>query len=121
TLRYTGGQTTGSLVIPGTSFRISNNYTYATLTAQQASLAAGDVAFSTQIIEGPQFRELIGDVHSLSLLLLANAAGGLKIAVSVRDSPATRSLVKLVTIPYNVWTLVQLPDLPVFPAGGNFS
>src|SRR5206468_8555694 len=35
TLRYTGGQTTGTLVIPGTSFRISNNYTYATLTAKQ--------------------------------------------------------------------------------------
>jgi hypothetical protein len=62
----------------------------------------------------------MGDVHSVSLLVFSTVAG-LKFSVTVRDNPITKSLVKLCTIPNaNQWTLIQLPNLPIFPSG-NFS
>ena len=109
-----------ALVVPGTSFRISARYLSVTLTGQQASLAASDSMQITQVVEGPQLRELIGDVHSISILVNSSVAG-LKFCVYLRDVPATQSLVKLCTIPAaNTWTLIQLPNIPVWPSG-NFS
>ena len=66
-------------------------------------------------------RELINDVHSISLLVYSSVAG-LKFSVALRDPTDANSLVNLCTIPTaNTWTLITLPNLPVWPAGGNFS
>jgi hypothetical protein len=119
-----GSAPTGGWHIPGTSFRVSNNTNYITLNTAQASLAAGDVDYLYQTVEGPNLRELIDDVHSISILCMTNVTGGLKFAVSLRDASAgaTYSLVKLCTIPVpNVQTLITLPNIPVFPTAGAFS
>ena len=105
--------------VPGTSFAITKNVLRFTLLTQQASLGAGDTCGVIQTIEGTQIRELLSDVTSISLLVRSSVAG-LKFAVSIRDSPVTKSMVKLCTIPTaSVWTLVQLNNIPIFPAA-NF-
>jgi hypothetical protein len=60
-------------------------------------------------------------VHSISLLVYSSV-GGHKFALSLRDIGATRSLVKLCTIPTaSQWTLIPLPNLPVWDSGGGWS
>lgn len=108
-----------AVIVPGTSYAISNSYLSVTLTGQQASLGAGDYLQIYQFIEGPQWRELSSDVHSLSLLVYSQVA--FKFSIALRDaSAATKSLCKLCTVPANAWTLITLPNLPAWPAG-NFS
>lgn len=110
----------GNPVVPGTNFRISANYAAITLTTQQTVLGASDHWEMFQYIEGSAMRELISDVHSCSLLVQSSVAG-LKFSVTFRDNPVTKSLTKLCTIPNaSTWTLVSLPNLPVWPAG-NFA
>jgi hypothetical protein len=111
---------TGVVNVPGTSsFAITKNFLQFGLSTQQASLGAGDTYGLVQTIEGTQIRELMSDVTSISLLVRSSVAG-LKFAVSIRDNPVTKSLNKLCTIPTaNVWTLIQLSNIPIFPAG-NF-
>ena len=108
-------------VVPGTNFRISRCAMRLTLTTQEAALAAGDYHILNQYIEGPFFRELSLDVHSISLLVRSSVAG-LNFGVVLKDPPnATKTLVKLCTIPSaNTWTLISLPNLPVWPSG-NFT
>ena len=108
-------------VIPGMNFRISRSLLRVTVTTTQASLAPGDYFAFQQFVEGPDFRELQNDVHSVSLLVRSSVAG-LKFGISLRDPPtATKTLTKLCTIPTaNTWALVALPGLPVWPSG-NFS
>jgi hypothetical protein len=66
-------------------------------------------------------RELLGDVHSVSLLVRSSVAG-LKFGCALRDAAATRSLCKLCTIPSsNTWTLIQLPSLPLWDAGATWN
>ena len=111
-----------SSIVPGTSFCISQIAHVISMSTQQATMAAGECCYFQQTIEGPQWRELTYDVHSVSILCITNVSGGLKFALSLRDPSASRSLVKLCTIPVpNVWTLITLPNLPVFPSAGNFS
>jgi hypothetical protein len=122
TMAFNVGRNVGdsSIVVPGTNFRISGNWLGIRLTTQQASLGTGDFFHFYQQVEGNQLRELIGDVHSVSLLVQSSVAG-LKFAFYLRDNPPTKTLVKLCTIPTaNVWTLIPLANLPVWPAG-NFS
>jgi hypothetical protein len=65
-------------------------------------------------------RELISDVHSVSLLVYTSVAG-LKFGLSLTDG-TSRSLTKLCTIPAaNTWTLITLPNLPVWASGGAWS
>jgi hypothetical protein len=110
----------GQVILPGTNFAVSANYLRTTLTAAQATLGASDALWVNQSIEGPVLRELIGDVHSVSLLVRSSVAG-LTFGLALRDSTGTRSLTKLCTIPSaNTWTLIQLPNLPVWAAGGSF-
>jgi hypothetical protein len=110
----------GGVFVPGTNYRISINQLQATLTTQQASLGVSDYIWLHQVIEGPMLRELSMDVHSISLLVYSSVAG-LKFTVVLRDVPATKSLVKLCTVASgNTWTLIQLPNIPVWPSG-NFS
>jgi hypothetical protein len=112
----------GGIFVPGTNFRISQAVQFITLTTAQATLAAGETCYLGQNVEGPLFRELSNDVHSISILASTNVTGGLKFAVGVRDPGATRSFVHLCTLTApNVWQLITIPNIPVFPAAGNFS
>jgi hypothetical protein len=123
TMAYSVGRSSAALpdvVVPGTNFRISNAFLRVTLTTAQASLAATDYTQIYQNVEGCQWRELSNDVHSISLLVRSSVAG-LTFGVALRDSAPTKTLTKLCTIPSaNTWTLITLPNLPVWPAG-NFS
>ena len=112
----------GPVTLPGTSFYISRNALRVALTTAQASLGAGDYLRINQIAEGSNFRELQGDVHSLSLLVRSSVAG-LMFGVALLDLPSpSRSLTKLCTIPSaNTWTLIQLANLPAFPSAGTFN
>jgi hypothetical protein len=115
-----GGINGGTVLVPGTSFQISNSFRWLKLTAQEITLGAGDYLGLKQIIEGCNFRELYGDVTSISLLVYSDVAP-LKFSVALRSPDMTRSLVKLCTVPNAAtWTLIQLPNLPK-PTGGNFS
>lgn len=106
-------------IVPGTNFRITSQICTVTLTAQQASLGAGDYIYISQFVEGPFLRELFNDAHSVSILV--NATSALTFSLALCDSPATRTLTKLcqITTP-NQWTLITLPNLPVWPVS-NFS
>jgi hypothetical protein len=117
----TQAQNNNPNVIPGTSYDISGSQLLIQLTTAQASLGATDALQFAQYIEGPSWRELRGDVHSISMLVYSTVAP-LTFAVALRDVPTTtKSLVSSVTVPTaNTWTLLKLPNLPVFPAG-NFS
>jgi hypothetical protein len=106
-----------SLVVPGTSYAISRSQLNLNVSTTQATLAAADYFSIRQLVEGPMMRELSMDVHSISVLAWTSVSGGLKFSVALRDNPATKSLVKLCTIPQNTWTLVTLPNIPVWPAG----
>src|SRR5215469_9796215 len=110
------GQT---IVVPGTSFQISQAQVNIQSTTAEASLAAGSLFAFYQNIEGPVWRELANDVTSISLLVYCSIAG-FKFAVSLRNGAQTVSLVKLCTIPSaNTWTLITLPNIPK-PTSGSF-
>ena len=106
--------------VGGPSFYITKGILHCTLTTAQASLGAGDYLRVYQYVEGPSFRELAGDVTSISLLVRSSVAG-LIFSVGIQDNPVTQTLVKLATIPNaNTWTLIQLPNIPLM-TGGNFT
>jgi hypothetical protein len=120
--RATAVPTYGNVALPGTSsFYITDRFLRFTLTTAQASLAAGELLQIYQAVEGPMLRELLGDVHSISLLVRSSVAG-LKFGCALRDAAATRSLCKLCTIPSaNVWTLITLPNLALWDAGATWN
>lgn len=122
TLAYQATQfAPGPVQLPGTNFNVTRKCLRVTLTTAQASLAATDYLQIWQLFEGIQCREILNDAFSVSLLVRSSVAG-LKFGFCILDPPtSTKSLVKLCTIPSaNTWTLITLPNLPVFPAG-NFS
>ena len=108
------------ILLPGTSFAMTSKFWRVTLLTQQASLASTDFHALIQYPEGPQWRELSSDVHSISLLVRSSVAG-LNFGVILKDpTVTTKTLSKLCTIPAaNTWTLIQLPNLPLWPSG-NF-
>ena len=113
------GQAGVLVLLPGTNFSVSQNCLRVTLNTAQASLGASDQLFVRQQIEGPMWRELQSDIHSVSLLVRSSVAG-LNFGLNLRDLPATKSLCKLCTVTSSgVWQLIQLPNLPLWPAG-NF-
>jgi hypothetical protein len=120
--RATAVPTYGNVTLPGTSsFYITDRFLRITLTTAQASLAAGELLYLQQLVEGPMLRELLGDVHSISLLVRSSVAG-LKFGCALRDAALTRSLCKLCTIPSsNVWTLIPLSNLPLWDAGATWN
>src|SRR5215831_17791794 len=123
TAGWTAGQQTPTsrIQVPGTSFSISRTFIRLTLTTPQSTLAAGDFTYGIHQVEGPSFRELQDDVHSLQLLVRSSVAP-VSFGVALTDqAPPTRTLTKLCTIPVaNTWTLIQLPNLPIWPPTGNF-
>jgi hypothetical protein len=107
-------QTAGNVNLPGTNFCITQNFIRITVKVSQASLAAGDSYHLIQYLEGPQLRELINDVHSLSFLVRSTIAN-LKFSVALRDSAVANSLCNLVSLgAANTWTLVTFPNLPLW-------
>jgi len=114
--------TAGLVNIPGTNFAIARNYVRLTLTGQEASLGANDFIAVYQTPEGSQFRELINDVHSISVLVRSSVAP-LSFGIAIGDqSTSTQSLTKLATISTaNTWTLLPFSNLPVFPPAGNWT
>jgi hypothetical protein len=113
--------TGGPIVIPGTNFAITERYFTVTLTSQEVSLAAGDYVEIIQYIEGPMLRELVSDVHSVSLLVSSNVAN-LKFALALNDPANNRSLCKLCTLGAGGgWTLITLPNLPAFQGGATIA
>jgi hypothetical protein len=112
------------VIIPGTSFAITNSFLRITNQTVVSSPAATDYLAVMQLIEGMRFRELCNDIHSISLLVRCSIAG-LKFGISLRDSPGSpaHSLTKLCqhSATPNTWVLIQLPNLPVWSAGGAFS
>ena len=123
-LSYSAGQSnapTAPVILPGTNFRLSNSCLFISLNTQQTTLAAGEVALLNQQVESPMLRELISDVHSLSVLAYTNVSGGLKFSLSLRDPAAAHSLVKLCTVTTSgVWQLIQMPNIPLWNAAGNW-
>lgn len=115
----TQASNSGSVLVPGTSFCISNTQQALQIGTTQATLAATDLVFLQQFIEGPRWRELSADATSVSLLVYSTVA--LKFSLSLRSASAAQSLCKLCTIPSaNTWTLITLPNLPK-PSSGTFS
>jgi hypothetical protein len=102
----------------GTNYNISRAMLSVSMATQQASLAAGEYWTIQQLIEGPAMRELSTDVHSLSIYCYCGVA--LKFGMVLRDSGGTRSLSKLCSIPAATWTVVQLPNIPVWASGGGW-
>jgi hypothetical protein len=120
TMAVNSQQLSAIIPVPGTNFAISTNYLRLTLTGQEASLGASDFISLYQFLEGPQFRELINDVHSIQVLVRSSVAP-LKFGISLADFTTTKSLTKLATISTaNTWTILPFPNLPIFPAG-NFT
>jgi hypothetical protein len=112
---------TGNVIaVPNTNFGITSKYLRFTLTTQKPTLAAGDYIFIQQDVEGPRLRELINDVHSISILCRGPA--NLAFAVVVRDSTSAYSLCNLCTLGPNpnLWYLITLPNLAIWTPSGTF-
>jgi hypothetical protein len=113
----------GGIVVPTTSFAITSKFLRITLTTPQASLAAGEYVLFQQFVEGPAYRELMSDVHSLQALVRTSVSG-LKFGMSIRGPVAspTSTLTKLSPVlTANQWTLVQFANLPNFPSGWPYT
>jgi hypothetical protein len=122
TMTVNATQSTANWVIPGTNYRITSKYLSVVLTGQETSLGASDYLQIRQFMEGPQWRELGGDTHSLSLLVQSSVAP-LSFTVSLRDAQGgtTKSWVHLCTITsVNTPTLITIPNIAVWPTG-NFT
>lgn len=79
-----------------------------------STLAAGDFHEFVQFVEGPMARALTGVPTSISLIAWCTSAP-FSFSVSIRDSQAAYSYCHLCTIPTaNVWTLIQIPNIPPF-------
>jgi hypothetical protein len=123
TMAVSAGQLASTNVaVPGTNFVISRSPFRVTLTTQETTLGSTDGLQISQVIEGPPWRELCGDVHSVSLLVRSSVAG-LIFSLRISDNPQTQTqaIVYSYTIANaNTWYLVTFPNIPVFPSG-NFS
>jgi hypothetical protein len=124
TMVMTSGQIIPGVLplLPGTNFLISRAAFQVAVSTAQATLGASDYVFVNQVVEGPQFRELSQDVHSLSLLVYSSVAS-LKFSIALRDPASAKSLVKLCTTSatQSTWSMISLPNIPVWMSGGNFS
>jgi hypothetical protein len=107
------------IAIPGVNYFVTSKVLSVKLTTGQAALATGDIIYLFQQIEGPRFREMAADVHSLSLLV--NCDSAFHFTAFIKDQASGQSLVLPCSVPAATWTLIQLPGLPIWPSGGTFS
>jgi hypothetical protein len=113
--------TVGNVFVPGTNYCISGRFLRFTLTAQKAALAATDLVGMQQWVEGPRYRELLGGPTSISVVCRSSQAP-ITFGVQIRDGTNAYCLVQQATLSTaNVWTLVPLPNIPVFTSSGSFS
>jgi hypothetical protein len=111
----------GGGLIPGTNFAITTKALRLALTAQHATLAASDILGFIQYVEGSNFRELMSDVSSISILAQSSVAN-LSFGLSLRDPAAAHSICKLCTLgAANTLNVITLPSIPVWPSAGNFT
>jgi hypothetical protein len=112
---------TAPIIVPGTSSAITQSFLRFTVAVTQGTLNPGTYYGFQQSIEGPRWRELAGDAHSIQLLVRSSVAG-LAFSLALRDSGNAHCLTKLCTIPLaNTWTLVQLPNIPIWVPAGNWT
>jgi hypothetical protein len=109
------------ITLPNTNFGITSKYLRVTLTTQKPTLAATDNLLIYQHVEGPRLRELINDVHSVSILCRGPA--NFSFGFWMRDSGGTYMLTLLCTLGAvaNIWTLITLPNLAVWTPAGTYS
>ena len=118
--RAAAQQLAENVAVPGTNYFITSKIFRTYVTTAEASLAAGDYLVINSNIEGPQLRELLGDVHSVSLLVRSSVAN-LKFGMTLQDSVGAYSLTKLCTLgSADTWTLITLANLPLWTASGTF-
>ena len=112
----------GGSLVPGTNFRISRSNLGINVSTSQATLAAGEAVYLTQYVEGPQWRELATDTHSISLLVQCSIAS-FPFSVSLRASGGTYSMVLPCVTPAtaNTMGIVTLPNLPVWTPSATWS
>jgi hypothetical protein len=113
----------GPINLPGTNFGISNGFCRFTVVTPKATLVAGDCMTFYQYVEGCQMRELINDVHSISILVRSNQVSPVHFSVVLKGGSTTYCLPKLCTYnaPVGTWQLIQLPNLPLWPSAASFS
>jgi hypothetical protein len=105
--------------LPGTSFAITRSFLRVTLTTAESSLGAGDYLSIVQNVEGPYWRELQNDVHSIQVLVRTSVVG--TIGITLRDPGFTHTLSSAVNLPLaNTWSLLTVPNLPVWSPAGTF-
>lgn len=108
------------LIVPGTNFALSSKCLGIQLTTPQATLAAGDSLEFHSYVEGPRHRELIGDVHSIQLLAYCSSAISFTVGLTSIATPVY-SLLYLVSIPANTWTLIKLSNCPLWTSSATWS
>jgi hypothetical protein len=119
TAKVLSAGTTG-VVIAGTSYCISSSFLRYTLTAQAAALASSDYLQFHTVIEGSMWRELLGNASSPSLVVRSSLP--VNFGVAMLDNGNNFCLTKLASVTNpGAWTLVQLPNCPVWPPTGNWS
>jgi hypothetical protein len=108
------------LVASGTNYALIERVAGISVGTVQASPAAGEYVTIATNIEGPSFRPLSQDVHSITVIVACSVT--LKFGIVIKDPSGSRTLTKLCNITTaNTWTTFQLPNLPVFPTAGTFS
>jgi hypothetical protein len=114
-------QTSNLAKVPGgPNFYISQKALSIGVTTAQATLAASEYLIVQQQIEGPRLRELLGDVHSLQLLVYSAVAGTFTAGLRTTSSPFY-SFVSSFTLAAATWTMVTIPNIPVWASGGTWS
>jgi hypothetical protein len=121
---YTAQQLSLSTSMPNGQ-RLSASRLQLTLNTQQATLGATSYVDINQWIEGPRWRQMYAQPHSLSVMVQSSVAP-LTFCVFLRDygsaATITQSFVSLLTIPTAAtWTLFTLPNLPAWPSSYNYT
>lgn len=120
-IAVTAGQAPGTVLVPGTNFQISSKVFQVTLTTQKTTLAATDYLQIYSYIEGPLLRELYSDAHSVALLVWCSQPLSFSLVLENQTSPFY-CLAKLCTISTaNQWTLISLPNLPIWTPSATWS
>lgn len=118
TARFNISQDGQNIVLPGTNFLITQAKITVQVAATQAALAAGESIQITQSVEGPRFRELAGDVHSLSILALCQVPFTFAVRLTFSNSGYTLTKLCPITVA-NQWTLFTFPNLPIWTPSGT--
>ena len=110
-----------TILVPGTSYLLNNRSLTLTLGTQQTTLGAGDYGYIFQQMEGSQIRPLFSDVHSVSILIKSSIAN-LKFSYWLQDPTSAHTYTKLCSLgAANTWTLVTIPNIPVFMGAGTWA